>query len=257
MLSGRFFNCKMEITKIEEAVKLIRKAKYMVAFTGAGISVESGIPPFRGANGLWETTHPIFLEIDFFKKKPLQSWIKIKEIFYDKLADAEPNIAHEILAKMERRSFLESVITQNIDHLHQKAGNKYVYELHGTYKQLVCTDCSSEYDMSFADLNFLPPTCFVCKGILKPDMVFFNEPIPYFAKKRSLEEAQKADLLLIIGTNAEVLPAAEIPGRAKKSGAKIIEINIKPSHFSNTITDIFIQSKATKAMEQIGEMLYL
>ncbi len=247
----------MDIENIEKAVQLIRKAKYVVAFTGAGISVESGIPPFRGENGLWTTTHPIFLEIDFFKRKPLQSWIKIKKIFYDKLGDAEPNLAHKVLAKMEERSFLESVITQNIDHLHQKAGNKYVYELHGTYKQLVCTSCSSEYDISFANLNYLPPTCFVCKGILKPDMVFFNEPIPYFAKKRSLEEAQKADLLLIIGTNAEVLPAAEIPERAKKSDAKIIEINIRPSHFSNTITDIFIQAKATEAMEKISELLYL
>jgi NAD-dependent deacetylase len=247
----------MDIGKISEAVKLIRKSKYMVAFTGAGVSVESGIPPFRGAGGLWNTTHPIFLEIEFFKKKPLQSWIKIKEIFYDKLGDAEPNIAHEVLAKMEKRSLLESVITQNIDHLHQKAGNKYVYELHGTYKQLVCTECNSEYDMSFADLNFLPPTCFVCKGILKPDMVFFNEVIPWFAKKRSLEEAQKADLLLIIGTNAEVLPAAEIPERAKRTGAKIIEINIKPSLFTHTVTDVFIQARATEAMEALGKDLYL
>lgn len=243
--------------KINDAVALIRKARYLVAFTGAGISVDSGIPPFRGENGLWTTTHPIFLEIDFFNKKPLQSWIKIKEIFYDKLSEAQPNTAHQVLAKMEKRSFLESIITQNIDHLHQKAGNRYVYELHGTYRQLVCTSCSSEYDISFADLNYLPPTCFVCKGILKPDMVFFNEPIPAFARKRSLEEAQKADLLLIIGTNAEVLPAAEIPEIAKSTGAKIIEINIRPSLFSRTITDIFIQERATEAMEKIGELLYL
>lgn len=247
----------MNFEKIELAANLIRKAKYAVAFTGAGISVESGIPPFRGENGLWNTTDPIFLEIDFFRKKPLQSWIKIKEIFYDSLGDAEPNIAHEILAKMEKRSFLETIITQNIDHLHQKAGSKYVYEIHGTYKQLVCTECSSEYDMSFADLNYLPPTCFICKGILKPDMVFFNEPIPKFAKKRSFEEAAKADVLLIIGTNAEVLPAAKIPEIAKENGAKIIEINIKPSHFTNTVTDIFLKMKATEAMKEIGKLLYL
>jgi NAD-dependent deacetylase len=247
----------MDISVINEAVNLIRKSKYMVAFTGAGVSVESGIPPFRGVGGLWNTTHPVFLEIDYFKKKPLKSWAKIKEIFYDKLGDAEPNKAHEALAKMEKRSFLESVITQNIDHLHQKAGSKYVYELHGTYRQLVCTECGSEYDLSFADLNFLPPTCFVCKGILKPDMVFFNEPIPYFAKKRSFDEARKSDLLLIIGTNAEVLPAAEIPQIAKKTGAKIIEINIKPSPFTNTVTDIFIEAPATEAMEEISNQLYL
>ena len=247
----------MDNSKLIKAAELIRKAKYAVAFTGAGISVASGIPPFRGENGLWNTTDPIFLEIGFFRKKPLQSWIKIKEIFYDSLGDAAPNVAHEVLAKMEKRSFLESIITQNIDHLHQKAGSKYVYELHGTYKQLVCTECSSEYDMSFADLNFLPPTCFVCKGILKPNMVFFNEPIPAFAKKRSIEEAQKADVLIIIGTNAEVLPAAEIPEIAKKHGAKIIEINIEPSHFTNTVTDIFLHTTASEAMEKIGELLYL
>jgi NAD-dependent deacetylase len=247
----------MDIAKIEMAAQIIRKAKYTVAFTGAGISVASGIPPFRGKNGLWNKTDPIFLEIEFFNKKPLQSWKKIKEVFYDTLGDAEPNIAHEVLAKMEKRSFLESVITQNIDHLHQRAGNRYVYELHGTYKQLICTDCSSEYDMSFADLNYLPPTCYICKGILKPDMVFFNEPIPAFAKKRSFEEAQKADVFIIIGTNAEVLPAADIPVTAKKYGAKIIEINIKKTHFTHEITDIFLQGDAAEIMKEIGKLLYL
>jgi len=247
----------MDSVRLNQAAQLIRKAKYAVAFTGAGVSVESGIPPFRGKNGLWNKTDPIFLEIEFFRKKPLQSWQKIKEIFYDSLGDAQPNLAHEVLAKMEKRSFLESLITQNIDHLHQKAGNKYVYELHGTYKQLVCTECSSEYDMSFADLNYLPPTCYICKGILKPDMVFFNEPIPHFAKIRSFEEAEKCDVLLIIGTNAEVLPAARIPEVAKENGATIIEINIKPSHFTNTITDVFLEMKATEAMKKIGELLYL
>jgi len=242
---------------IEQAAELIRKAKYTVAFTGAGISVPSGIPPFRGENGLWNTTDPIFLEIEFFRKKPLQSWQKIKEIFYDKLGDAQPNPAHDVLAKMEARSFLETIITQNIDHLHQKAGSRYVYELHGTYKQLICTECSSEYDMSFADLNYLPPTCFICKGILKPDLVFFNEPIPPFAKRRSFEEAAKSDVFLIIGTNAEVLPAADIPVMAKKHGAKIIEINIQETHFTSEITDVFLKGDAAQIMTRIAQLLYL
>jgi len=252
---------KTKQTELKEALLkaagIIRKAKYAVAFTGAGISVPSGIPPFRGENGLWNKTDPIFLEIEFFRKKPLQSWLKIKELFYDTLGDAQPNPAHEVLAKMEARSFLESIITQNIDHLHQEAGSKYVYEIHGTYKRLICTECSSEYDMSFADLNYLPPTCFVCKGNLKPDMVFFNEPIPPFAKKRSFEEAAKADVMLIIGTNAEVLPAAEIPMTAKRHGAKIIEINIEETHFTREITDIFLQGDAAEIMVEIGKLLYL
>ena len=247
----------MDRNNLKQAAQILRKAKYAVAFTGAGISVPSGIPPFRGENGLWNRTDPIFLEIEFFRKKPLQSWLKIKEIFYDTLGDAQPNDAHKVLAKMQERSFLESIITQNIDHLHQEAGSKQVYEIHGTYKQLVCMDCSSEYDMSFADLNYLPPSCFICKGILKPDIVFFNEPIPAFAKKRSFEEAAKADVLLIIGTNAEVLPAAEIPVTAKKHGAKIIEINIEETHFTHEISDIFLQGDAAEIMCEIGKLLYL
>jgi NAD-dependent deacetylase len=247
----------MLINDIEKVAELIRNAKYAIAFTGAGISVDSGIPPFRGEGGLWNSHHPIYLEIDFFHKKPLQSWIKFKEIFYDNLINAEPNIAHEVLAKMEKRSFIESVITQNIDNLHQKAGSKHVYELHGNYKQLICTECNSEYDMSFADLNYLPPTCYVCKGILKPDIVFFNEPIPQLAKKRSFEEVGKTDVMLIIGTNAEVLPAADFPVEAKKNGARIIEINIKKSHLTDTVTDIFLEGKATDVLNKIGEFLYL
>ncbi len=257
-MPGSFISNKpMNIGLIEKAAEVIRNARYLVAFTGAGISVESGIPPFRGENGLWEKHHPLFMEIEHFKKKPLQSWIKIKETFYDKLIDAEPNLAHKVLAKMEERSFLESIITQNIDHLHQKAGNRYVYELHGTYRQLVCMECRSEYEISFANLNYLPPTCYVCKGILKPDMVFFNEPLPAFAQKRALVEARRADVFLIIGTTAEVLPAAEIPEEAQKNGAKIIEINIRPSHFTHTITDIFLEGKATEVLMKLGEYLYL
>lgn len=255
--TGKLYENMKSLIEIENASELIRNAKYAVAFTGAGISVESGIPPFRGDNGLWNTHHPIYLEIDFFRKKPLQSWIKIKEIFYDNLGNAKPNIAHEILAKMEDRSFIESVITQNIDGLHQKAGSKNVYELHGTYKKLICTECNSEYDFSFADLNYLPPTCYVCKGILKPDIVFFNEPISYYAKTKSYEEVNKTDVMLIVGTNAEVLPAAEFPIIAKKNGAKIIEINIKKSQLTNSITDIFLEGMATEILTKISEFLYL
>lgn len=247
----------MEINQIEKVSELIRKAKYAVAFTGAGISVESGIPPFRGDNGVWNSHHPIYLEIDFFQKKPFQSWVKIKEIFYDNLDEADPNIAHKVLAKMEKRSFVESVITQNIDNLHQKAGSKYVYELHGNYKQLICMECSSEYDISFADLNYLPPTCYVCKGILKPNIVFFNEPIPQFAKSRSFAEAEKSDVFIIIGTNAEVLPAADLPVKAKEHGAKIVEININETHLTDSVTDFFLQGKATEVLQKIGNFLYL
>lgn len=255
-MTGAFLYC-MDRELIEKAVKLIRKSKYVVAFTGAGVSVESGIPAFRGKNGTWENHHPIFLEIDFFKRKPLQSWKKIKELFYDTLLDAQPNEAHILLSKMQERHFIESIITQNIDHLHQKAGSKIVHEIHGTYKQLVCTECQTEFDMGFANLDFLPPTCYICKGILKPDMVFFNEDLPYMALKNSFSEAEKCDMMIVIGTKAEVFPAADIPVKAKENGAVIIEINTSPSHLTNEVTDIFLEGKATDVLAEIGEKLYL
>ena len=243
--------------KIQLASDLIRNAKYAVAFTGAGTSVASGIPPFRGENGLWNTINPIYFEIDFFRKKPLQSWKKIKEVFYDKLIFAEPNISHLVLSKMAKKGFIKSVITQNIDHLHQKAGSEHVHELHGTYKQLVCLNCSAEYDYSIVDFNYLPPTCLVCRGILKPDMVFFNEPIPSSTVQNSIEEAEKSDVLIIIGTNADIFPANTIPLMAKEHGAKIIEINIVETHFTDSITDIFRNDEASKIMKELSALLYL
>jgi NAD-dependent deacetylase len=248
---------QVDYDNIKLAAEKIRKSKYAVAFTGAGISVESGIQSFRGENGLWNKHHPIFLEIEYFSRKPLQSWKKIKEIFYDKFDEAEPNLAHIILQKMEKRGFIESIITQNVDNLHQKAGSKSVFELHGTSRKLTCIECSAEYEIEFADLNFLPPTCFVCKGILKPNMVFFNEPLPPYPFKKAHEEIRKADVLIIIGTTAEVYPANEIPIKAKENRANIIEINIRKSGFTDTITDIFIEGKATKIMKEIGKLLYL
>lgn len=242
---------------VEKAARLIQKSRYGIVFTGAGISVESGIPPFRGKGGLWAKENPVFLEIGFFNKKPLASWKKIKKFFYEAIEDAKPNPAHEMLAKMEQRGFVQSVITQNIDNLHQKAGNRYVCEIHGTSQNLVCTECSSEYDLGFTDLSFLPPICYVCKGILKPDMVFFNEPIPKRAMNLSFAEAERSDVCIIIGANGEVLPAADIPVRAKETGATIIEINVKPTHFTETITDVFLEGKAGEVMTKLGKKLYL
>lgn len=242
---------------IQEAAKLIKNARSGVAFTGAGISVASGIPPFRGENGLWNTVDPIYFEIEFFKKKPLQSWNKIKEVFYDKLMSAKPNTAHEALSKMGKSGFIQAVITQNIDHLHQLAGSKTVYELHGTFKKLVCMNCSNEFEYNIVDLNYLPPNCLVCRGILKPEMIFFNEPIPPAIIQQSIEAAENADVFIIIGANADVYPANTIPLRAKAYGAKIIEINIVETHFTNTITDIFLQGEASKIMNSMEALLYL
>jgi len=240
---------------IEEAAELIKNAKHVTAFTGAGISVESGIPPFRGENGLWSKFDPIFLDINYFRQNPLKSWKLIKEIFYDFFGKAKPNAAHLALSKMEKSGYLNSVITQNIDNLHQVARSKKVYEFHGTSRNLICTNCNKIYFAKNIDLSHLPPKCEKCGTVLKPDFVFFAEPIPEPTRTESFAEAERADVFILIGTTGEIMPASIIPIEAKRNGVKIIEVNIQQSNYSNTITDVFLEGKATEIMEKLLKSL--
>ena len=238
---------------IESAAQIIKNASHLTAFTGAGISVESGIPPFRGENGLWNQYDPTFLDIRYFQKNPAESWRLIKEIFYDFFGQASPNAAHLGLATLEEQGLIAATITQNIDNLHQDAGSVEVYEFHGNSRNLICLSCGETYPASLFDLNLLPPLCPGCSEILKPDFIFFGEAIPEPAMSLSFQETEKADVFLLIGTTGEIMPASQLPRIAKENGAKIIEINIAPSNYTNQITDIFIQEKATVAMTKLVE----
>ncbi len=137
-----------------------------------------------------------------FQENAIAVVAKNKGVFYDALNGVKPNSAHKILAKMEKRSFIEAVITQNIDHLHQQAGCLNVVELHGTYKQLICTGCRTEFDMSIADLNFLPPTCFICKRVLKPNITFLMNLFLTKQKNRHLKKPGNA----IFCSSSEQMP---------------------------------------------------
>lgn len=242
------------MSEYNEAAILIKHAGSAVAFTGAGVSVESGIPTFRGKDGLWSRYDPQILDIDYFLTYPEESWQKIKEIFYDYMGThAQPNRAHRFLADLEKKGILKGVITQNIDNLHQEAGSKNVVEFHGTAKTLVCMQCYEAYDFTVIDLSTLPPVCPKCQGVLKPDFVFFKEPIPEKAYEASIELTQNADLYLIIGTTGEIMPASQIPYLAKQ--AKVIEINIEPSNYTHTLTDLFLQDKATVAAGKLEKFM--
>lgn len=243
------------ISEYKNAAEIIRNAKHVIAFTGAGISVESGIPPFRGEAGLWNKYDPSLLEIGSFLANPEKSWKVIREIFYDKFADARPNEAHLLLSRLESNRMLKSVITQNIDNLHQEAGSKTVYEFHGNSRKLMCMGCREIYQSSEINLNVIPPMCESCGELLKPDFIFFGEPIPEKAYIMSVKEANAADVILVIGASGEVIPAGSIPYLAKKNGAMVIEINPGRSNYTDTITDIFIQSKAIKAAIDLGKKL--
>ncbi|MHA1890539.1 MAG: SIR2 family NAD-dependent protein deacylase [Promethearchaeota archaeon] len=245
---------KPKIDAFNQAADWIIHSRHVVAFTGAGISVESGIPTFRGEDGLWAKYDPVFLYTDYFIANPRKSWELIKEIFYDFFGKAEPNTAHRILADWEKKGMIKTIITQNIDSLHQKAGSKNVLEYHGTARTLTCMSCHEKFSADEL-LDELPPRCPECGGLLKPDFVFFTEPIPSDVQRLSMENAAKADLFILVGTTGEIMPASMIPNIARESGSKIIEINIEPSRYTNTITDIFLKGKATTTFEMLDKLI--
>lgn len=235
--------------QIRKAIQLLKKSKKTTAFTGAGISVESGIPPFRGENGIWSKYDPMILDINYFQLHPEESWVVIKEIFYNFFGKAQPNIAHKVLARLEQEGIIQSVITQNIDNLHQIAGSRIVHEFHGNSQYLVSIVNNMRYHVSEIDLNAMPPRCPQTGGLLKPDFIFFGEGIPQDAYLASIQAANSSDVFLIVGTTGEIMPASRIPVIAKQNGASIIEVNVNKSNYTHSITDVFLQGKATEIME--------
>ncbi len=241
-------------TLIENAAEAMLSASHLSAFTGAGISVESGVPPFRGENGLWNRYDPSVLELSFFRRYPEKSWPVIREIFYDHFGKAEPNAAHLLLAELEERGILKALITQNIDDLHHRAGSRSVIEYHGNSRQLVCGSCGAKSPVTKEIISRMPPRC-ACGGIYKPDFVFFGESIPAEAMKYSQETAYATDCMVLIGTTGEVYPAAMLPQIASRRGATIIEINPAPSNYTDTITDIYLPMKADEAGKRLKKSI--
>ena len=158
---------------------------------------------------------------------------------------------------MEENGLLKGIITQNIDNLHQEAGSKNVYEFHGTLSYLTCQVCGKRYKVSEIDLSQALPNCPACKGLLKPDFVFYGEGIPPAVYQDSVVLAQKSDLMFVIGTSGEVMPACALPHLVKQNGGKIIEINTLPSAYTNTITDLYFEEKATAFFTRLEKELDL
>lgn len=239
---------------MDEAIKRIKNARRGVVFTGAGVSVESGIPPFTGAGGLWNQYDPKFIELDFFYSNPTRSWQEMKKIFFTCMDEAQPNKAHRVIAQLEKRGGFQGVITQNIDGLHQKAGSKNVQEFHGTIHQMHCIACGRKYKTEDVSLDELPPKCF-CGGVLKPDFVFYGEGINPAVYTASQELAEEADVMLVVGTAGQVMPACSLPLLAKQFGATIIEVNTLPSAYTDGVSDFFFQEKATEFFSKLEQAL--
>jgi NAD-dependent deacetylase len=239
----------------EEVARLLAERGNAVALTGAGISVESGIPAFRGAQGLWEKYAPMeYASIGAFIRNPEKSWKMLAELFA-LCGAASPNGAHAGLAKLESMGILRAIITQNVDRLHQSAGARRVIEYHGNMEELVCIACWRNYPTRerYKDGDG-PPRC-DCGEILKPNIVMFGEPIPWLAQERAEEEARSCGVLLVIGTSAQVTPACDIPGIAKKSGAAVVEVNPEETRLTRTVTDVHIPGTASDAVRKLLETL--
>jgi NAD-dependent deacetylase len=272
---------------IQKAAEHIVKSRYAVALTGAGISTESGIRDFRGPDGLW-TKNPDAERIAYetysvFERDPAEYW-RIRLTTPYLLGDIDkalPNPGHHALAELEQMGIIKSVLTQNIDGLHVKAGSGRVLEYHGSIMKLRCMRCGARYnrdDYNLAALletNNLPPLCNHCNSPLKSDVVHFNEPIPQDVASASVNEAQKCDLMLICGTSAVVYPFASLPRMARyreydsgiaaffdmPSGERnqnvtIIEVNAEPTPLtSSKISDFFIQGKTAEILPKIVEVV--
>ena len=209
---------------LQEAIAQFRNAKHPVALTGAGISVESGIDDFRSPGGLWTKFPPDeYGTIDVLYRNPEKAW-KLFRALGKGLLDKKPNQAHRLLAQLEENKFLKGLVTQNIDNLHQDAGSNIVLEIHGNHRYLQCLGCG---DVSDPPENVLEdqnlPLCNHCNRVLKPNVVLFGENVRQLDEIHSL--LHRCDLLMVIGTSAQVYPAAALPEQVKYSGGLIYEFN--------------------------------
>jgi NAD-dependent deacetylase len=209
---------------VGQARAWLAAASRVVALTGAGISAESGIPTFRGAGGLWREYRAETLATpEAFARSPRLVWE-----WYDwrrcLISKAEPNAGHRALAELESRKRSFTLVTQNVDGLHDRAGSRSLLKLHGDIWWVRCTVCGREYKDDRAPLVVLPPQC-DCGGLLRPGVVWFGEPLPAQAWREAEQAARNAEVFLVIGTSAVVHPAASLVPLAKSSGARVIELN--------------------------------
>jgi NAD-dependent deacetylase len=217
---------------VAEAARHLREARYVIALTGAGLSVESGIPPFRGPGGIWTRYgEPPMDGFERFLADPKTAWEErltprgpMAEL-WETLERARPNAGHVALAELERRGIVRCLITQNVDNLHRSAGSERLAEIHGNYRLVRCLGCGVRVPGRSVDLGVLPPRCRSCGGLLKNDTVAFGEPIPADVLERCYEESDRADCVLVVGTSATVYPAAHLPVMVYERGGRIIEVN--------------------------------
>ncbi|MBO4279569.1 MAG: NAD-dependent protein deacylase [Spirochaetales bacterium] len=232
--------------KFAHLVKLIEHSHRMTVFTGAGVSTLSGIPDFRGKHGVYNDPWQgmdveEIISMTFFRREPGIFYKWAKDVWY-RLEDYEPNIVHRTLALMQEKRMLEAVYTQNIDMLHQKAGSRNVYEVHGSPEYHHCTRCGARYtykEIAPIVLRDEVPLCRKCGGVIKPDIIFYEESLNETVLNRAWEDFSRSDLCLVLGSSLTVQPAASLPILARRNGADIVIVNAQSTPQDSTATLLF------------------
>lgn len=244
-------------TNIEYAAELLRKAKHAVVLTGAGISTPSGIPDFRSeGTGLWSRDEPMEVaSLNTFRTDPERFFVWFRPLA-SQIFNAESNPAHVALAKLEKAGRIQSIITQNIDALHHKAGSTNVIEMHGTLRTLSCTQCfhqaqAMSYLKAFVEQGELP-RCPECNALMKPDVILFGEQLPQEAWHAAQRGSRQCDLMLVAGSSLEVMPVAGLPMQALDRGAHLVILNNSPTYLS-VRADVIIREDLADVIPAIAE----
>ena len=247
--------------EFERAAQILRDAKHVICLTGAGLSVESGIRPFRGPGGIWtEHGEPPMDGYQRFLRDPATAWRArvnpegAMKAFAETLFSARPNGAHLALVELERMEVLRCLITQNVDNLHRAAGQENLLEIHGNATLLRCIDCLERWprDAVQVDLDHLPPRCKKCGGVIKSDTVEFGEPIPRDVLQSCMEQGERADCCIVAGTSATVYPAAQIPFDVLTRGGRLIEVNLYESEITHQCV-VSLRGSAAATLARLTE----
>jgi NAD-dependent deacetylase len=247
-------------TNIDYAAELLRKAKYAVVLTGAGISTPSGIPDFRSeGTGLWSKDEAMEVaSLSTFRIAPERFFVWFRPLA-SQIYSAEPNPAHIALAELEKAGRVQSIVTQNIDALHHKAGSENVIEMHGTLRTLSCTQCfqqadSEKYLKPFVEQGELPH-CPKCNSLMKPDVILFGEQLPQQAWYNAQRVCRQCDLMLVAGSSLEVLPVAGLPMQAIDRGAHLVILN-NATTYLDVRADVVIQEDVADIIPAIAEQVF-
>jgi len=248
-------------TLVEKGAQMIRKAQKILVFTGAGLSTESGIPDFRSPGGVWEKYDPSELSFDRFlsNEKARETYWQMSTEFYETMKDAIPNRAHLSVKEIEDMGKLLTIVTQNVDHLHHKAGNspEKIIEIHGTLFSVSCLNCGKKYEREAIETllksGIKAPSCDDCSGILKPDTISFGQAMPEDKMRQATMYAGECDLCIVLGSSLVVYPAASIPVHASQNGAKLIIINRDETPLDSG-ADIVVHESVSEVLGQMVEI---